>query len=510
MPTDSKEQTNKPDRSVNRSERLLEMVPGLLTWFVLTSPIWLAFNVPTVMAFLILFLDIYWLYRAVKTAILSVVGYRRMRKAVETDWMGKLEDDFPQKWQELEHVFIIPTWRERGYIIETTFKGMSESEYPMDHVSVILCLEERDDDDIKAEKRAVAEKYRKIFKNVYVTEHPDGLVGEVIGPGSNRTWALKHLYPQLESEMDLSKTILTTLDADFVIHPKLLSALTYKYLSTDEPENKSFTGVFIYSNNYWDAPAPMRLIASTMTINQLAELVEHWKYVTFSSHSLNLKKLAVLDYWTIDHVNDDSHLYWKAFYQTQGRFQVVPHWIPIYADTVLDSSLKKTYVNQYKQLQRWAYGVEHIPYIIKKTLELSGPPVIQRIERLLYVMRANLFWATIAYVTGFGALMLVFVNSTFADTVLGNNLVYYSSGLLSLAIVGLLPLILLNSRVFPSPPKEWKLLKKALAYLQFFLSPFVLMTFGSIPAIDSQTRLMFGKYLTYRVTRKFRKGESSE
>jgi len=37
------------------------------------------------------------------------------------------------------------------------------------------------------------------------------------------------------------------------------------------------------------------------------------------------------------------------------------------------------------------------------------------------------------------------------------------------------------------------------------MTPLILMTFGTLPAIDSQTRLMFGKYLSFRVTRKHRK-----
>ena len=506
-PTKSTSQPNELKRSW--IERFYEMVPGLITWLVLTSPLWLSLNLPTAMAFFILVIDIYWLYRALKTAILSLVGYRKMKSALAVDWRQKLKEEYPTEFGEIEHLFIFGSWQERGYIIETNLQAIADSDYPMDKVRVVVALEERDTEEIKAEKRAVAERFKDKFANIYITEHPDGIEGEVIGPGSNRSWAMKHLLPQLQQELDFDKTILTTLDADFVVHPRFLAGMTYKYLTTPNPQKRSFQGMFIYSNNYWQAPAAMRIIASSIALTQLSEMVESWKYVNFSSHSINLQTLIDLDFWTTDHVNDDSHLYWKAFYHFDGDYEVVPHWLPIYADTVLDDTLLKTIVNQYKQLQRWAYGVEHRPFIFQNTIEAKKIPLIRRLERLFYVMRADLVWATAAYITGFGALIALLVNPEFGETVLGRNLAFYSGLILTVAVLGLIPAIFLNYRLFPKVPDSWGRLRSFLAYFQVVLSPFVLVTFGSAPAVDAQTRLLFGKYLTYRVTRKYRETENS-
>lgn len=472
-------------------------------WLVLTSPLWLSLKLPTVVAVLILFFVVYWFYRAVKTGILSLVGFRKMREAINTDWLEELERDYPGKWREMEHLFIIPTYKERGYIIETTLGALARLNYPLKKVRVILAMEERDDEEIKAEKRAVMEKYRDTFAGVYVTEHPPQ-PGEVVGPGSNRTWAMRHLLSQLKQEIDPAQTLITTLDADFAVHEGFLGALTHTYLATVNREHKTFTGVFLYTNNYWQAPAVMRLIASSIMVSQLAELNENWKYVNFSSHSLNLQSLVELDFWNTEFVNDDSRLYWEAFYHFKGEYEVIPHWMPIYADAVLDETFLSTLKNQYKQLQRWAYGVENLPMIVRKAIETKEIPLARRVERVLFSFRSYLIWASVALVTGLGALTLVVVNPGFAQTALGRNLTFYTGAIMTVAMIGLLNAVYINEKIVPPRPADWSRGKRFLSYVQWLLGPLAFMTFGTFPAIDAQTRLMLGKYLSFRVTKKHR------
>ncbi|MEK7077792.1 MAG: hypothetical protein AAB928_01720, partial [Patescibacteria group bacterium] len=57
----------------------------------------------------------------------------------------------------------------------------------------------------------------------------------------------------------------------------------------------------------------------------------------------------------------------------------------------------------------------------------------------------------------------------------------------------------------PRPPRYGRH-KYIWMILQWALVPFTTIIFGSIPALDAQTRLMLGKYMGFWVTPKSREG----
>ncbi len=229
------------------------------------------------------------------------------------------------------------------------------------------------------------------------------------------------------------QVFVTTLDADFVIHPEFLTGALHKYLSTPKRERnkRSYTGSFLYYNNYWQAPTPMRLIATGTALWQLAEMVGSDKYQNFSSLSINLKSLLDIGLWIPDKVNDDSGFYWKAYFHYRGNYKVIPHFLPITADAVLDVGLFKTFQNQYLQLKRWAYGVEHIPYIVTQYFKRSDIDFWDKTDKLFFVIWANLKWGTLALFVTFAGLLIPYINPSYRESVVAINLPIVSSWILT-------------------------------------------------------------------------------
>lgn len=490
----------------NGFERFLEILPGGLTWLALTSPIWLSFALPYAVAYLILIADVYWLLTAFRIAILIIIGYHKMEWAKHQDWQKLLQKDFPKVSEKYYQLVLIPTYKEALYILKPTFNAITSCSYPKNKILIAVGFEERDDPEKIRETKEYLKKIERKIGGVFTTIHPYGLEGEVAGQGSNKNWMIKHIIPSLQKKgIKIEDVFVTTLDADFVIHREFLSGALHKYLSLPSPirDKRTFTGVFLYHNNYWQTPTPMRLMATGTSFWQLAEMVGSDKYMNYSSMSVSLKALLDIGLWIPDKVNDDNGFYWKAYFHFNGDYRVVPHFLPISGDAVQDVTLFKTFQNQYLQIRRWAYGVEHIPFIIRQyfTKEID---FWDKTDRVLFKIWGDLKWGFLAIFVTFGSLFVSFVNPNFRASVLSVNLPIVSSWILTITFFGLFVTIYVHEKVVPKRPVGWSLFKRIWSYVQWLLVPLILITISSLPAIDAQTSLMFGKKLEFRVTNKAR------
>lgn len=490
----------------SKFERILEILPGGLTWIALTSPIWLSFTLPYAVAYLILIADVYWLLSALRIAVLILIGYKKMDYAQKQNWLNLLNKDFPTASNKFYHLILIPTYKEALYILTPTFNAILNSDYPKNKILLAVGFEERDDPDKVEQTTNYLKQIEKKIGGVFITMHPYNLEGEVAGQGSNKNWMIKHIVPQLKKlNIKTEDVFVTTLDADFCIHPQFLSGALHKYLSQpiQERDKRTFTGVFLYHNNYWQTPTPMRLMASGTSFWQLAEMVGSDKYMNYSSMSISLPALLNIGGWIPDKVNDDSGFYWKSYFHFNGDYKVIPHFLPISGDAVQDSTMLKTFQNQYLQIKRWAYGVEHIPFIFKQyfTKEID---FWDKTDKVMFKIWGDLKWGFLALFVTFGSLLIPLVNPNFKTSVLSVNLPIISSWILTAAFLGLFATIYVHEKTSPKRPSDWSLLKIIWSYIQWLLIPIILITVSSFPAIDAQTSLMFGRKLEFRVTNKTR------
>src|SRR3989344_5136418 len=487
-------------------ERLLEIIPGALTWTALTSPFWLSLTLPFAVAYLIIAADVYWLFSALRVAALIFVGYRKLAWAQKQPWLENLKKDFPKDWEKYNHLLVLPTYKESVEILAPAFDAIVNSNYPKKKIFIAVGFEAWDDPEKIKQTKAYLKKLEHKIGGIFTTVH-ELQPGEVKGPGTNRNWMISNAVNEFRKRnIEPNQVFVTTLDADFVIHKEFLAGALHKYLSTqeDKRDKRTYTGSFLYYNNFWQAPAPMRLIASGTAFWQLAEMAGSDKYQNFSSLSINLKPLLEIGGWMPDKVNDDSGFYWKAYFHFNGNYKVLPHYLRISADANLDTSLFKTFQNQYQQLKRWAYGVEHIPFVFKQYFKRTDIDFWDKTDKLLFVLWANLKWGSLALLVTFAGLIIPYINPSYSESAVAINLPIVSSWILTIAFMGLFATIFVHEKTVPPRPKNWSIFKKAWSYIQWLLLPVVLVTISTIPAIDAQTSLMFGRYLEFRVTNKAR------
>jgi hypothetical protein len=100
------------------------------------------------------------------------------------------------------------------------------------------------------------------------------------------------------------------------------------------------------------------------------------------------------------------------------------------------------------------------------------------------------------------------LNPDFRTTVLAFNLPVLARDLLSITWVGVLISAIIAQGLLPPMPKNFPNWRRLEMILQWVFVPISGVIFGSIPALDAETRMMLGKYLGFAVTAKERKREA--
>lgn len=485
-------------------QRTFEILPGVITWSVILSPIWLGKIAPTAVAFFLIFLVIYWVYRAFIHLIGVVVGYYRYQKEIKVDWSKKAH----RLWgyEKVKHLVIIPAVNEPYKVLEESFASLASQKFPKESVFISFSAEEKYSPRVLADIERIKKKFGGKLGPVWTTAHPYGLPGEAVGAAANRTWAAKHALKQIKNlGMEVDDFVLTTIDADMRLHPQFLARLAYAFLTEPNRLNKFFqTAAYFFDNNLWDVPPLMRIQANSLTLSVLSSwVVESEHKDTWSCYSVALPTVIAAGFWNPAIGVDDTTFYWSAFLKKKGRFDGSHFYIPVYADAVQDKGLLRTHISQYKQLLRWGWGIIIFPIAMKGFLTTKIPLGL-KLSKTYHLIEKFAIWYTMVFLVTFGFAILSAVSPQIQLTTLGYLLPKISGVFLTFAFVLLLPITIFRNKIIPRPPSKWSWWKKILTWLEAPLLLVNLLVFNVMPFLDAQTRLMFGRRLEFWPTPKMR------
>jgi hypothetical protein len=339
--------------------------------------------------------------------------------------------------------------------------------------------------------------------------HPDGIAGEVRGKGGNITFAGRAVAAQLaEQGFDPEHVIVTTFDSDHRAGRQYFSYLSYEYAKNPNRIHKSYQPIPMFYNNIWDAPAPMRVIATNNSFWVLIEAMRPHRVRNFAAHAQSLRALLDTDFWSVTTIVEDGHQYWRSWFTFDGDHEVVPLYVPVYQDAVLAETYRKTFVAQYKQVRRWAYGVSDFPYVVRHSIRNHRISLLNKVVHIFRLFEGHFSWATAALTIAYVAWLPLFLNEKFShgpNSELAHQLPVIASRVQNVALIALIITIAISMISLPKRPERYGPRRSLAMVVQWVLLPVVGIAFGSLCAIDAQTRLMFGRYLEFQVTAKSRK-----
>jgi hypothetical protein len=486
--------------------RILEIIPGFVSWNLILFLVWGGYFFPVFTAYFILAFDVYWVYKGLSLTIAAVLSHFKMRAAEKLDWMGEVKDF--GDWKRVRHIMMIMVANEPVETFKKTLESLTHQTFPLKQIVVVMATEER-----FPEGKVECEKLEKIWGNKFgkfiITVHPMDIPGEIKGKSSNEAWAAKEAKKILVDQegWDMRYMTITSNDADVIIHKQYFACLTFKFLDDPNRYEKFWQPAIVFYNNIWRIPAPNRVINTFSNVWQTGLMVRKDRLINFSNYTSTLSMIDKIGYWDTDVIPEDYRIFFKAFFKLGGRVEVEPIFLPSSADAAESTTMWKTFINEYEQKKRWAWGVSDLPLFIKMYFQQPDVSWINKSVRILRLMEDHLLWPVNWFIITVGVSVVTLVNPVFKRTALGYSLPGMSSGILTITLLFLAILLVIDFRQRPPHPKEMSKWKLILSPLEFIWMPIAGFFFNALPGLDAHTRLMLGKYLEYRITEKVKMTE---
>ncbi len=516
-----------------RVYRLFEMLPGIISWTVIFTPLLLALINPTYAAYFVIAFMVIWLVKAVSMSFRVSQGYKRLKTATAIDWTAKLNDlkDVDQslakyknasnldredklhydklclyaaqrenqhiKIDDIHHLVIIAAYNESVDVIEPTIQSVLKSAYSPDNIILVNAYEQRGGIDIKNTVTKLIADYRDKFGYAEAIMHPKDLYGEVVGKGGNITYAGKKIAKYIKKQgLNPINVIVTTLDSDNRPHAEYFAHLSYTYATDPDRKYRSYQPIPMFMNNIWDVPAPMRVLATGNSFWNLIVSMRPHLMRNFAAHAQSLETLLDTNFWSVRTIVEDGHQFWRTYFTYDGRHDVMPLYVPVYQDAVLDETYIKTLKAQFIQLRRWAWGSSDIAYLATKGFFTKNR--INKADlffKLLRLFEAHVSWAVVPLILAFAAWIPILLSPEGQDSIIAHQLPNIASRLNTFIAAGILLTVFLSIRVLPPKPAHYKAHRTVMMYLQWLILPISSIVYGSFTALYSQTRLLLGIYL---------------
>lgn len=482
-----------------KTHRALEALPGMVSWTLILFPVWGGFFIPTIVAYFILFFDVYWFWRSFSLVRTAYLGSKKIAQAEAEDWLKKAEP--LENFEKVSHVLIIPNYKESEEKLRRIVGTIAAQTFPLKQVYVVLGMEKREEDG-KKKANLIMKEFEGVFGGIFATYHPD-ILGEVKGKSSNESYAGKEINKILfESGLrDIDFATVTTADADSMFDRQFLSYFAYDFLKEPERHFRFWETANVDHNNFWSVPAATRVFSFFSSLWRIGLLVQGDRLIAMSTYSLSFRLLRDMGFWDTDVIPEDYRAFFKAFFKFGGRVATKP----IFLKTSMDSPLSPTYVgslkNKYSQIRRWSYGASDDPLFIKWYLTVPNVPFVRKTKILWHVLLDHFLWPANWFILTVATAVVTLVNPEFSRTSLGYMLPILARVILTTSLIFLVIMVVIDYRNRPKHLSRSRF-RELIFPLEFVIMPIAGFFLNSLPAIISHTQLMFGKKMEYKVTEK--------
>ena len=497
--------------------RFFEILPASLAWLTIVLMLVFSRFFPEWVSIFIILFDTYWLLKTIYLSFHLRATFVAMKRNMKIDWLAKLEEardkrpafvettagrqgiskesSISHDWRDIYHLVILPMYNEPYEVVRDSFATLARVHYPKEKLMVVLALEERAGAPAEEVGKRIQKEYGHLFGKFLVTVHPAGLPGEIPGKGSNESFAAACAKELLAGDagFDPCRVLVSVFDVDTQVFPEYFGRLAYVFLNAPHPLRSIYQPVPLFTNNIHEAPTFARVVSFSATFWQMMQQSRPERLTSFSSQAIPLQTLIEIGFWQRDMVSEDSRIFWQGYLRYHSDFRVEPLLFPVSMDAAVAPTFWGTIKSLYKQQRRWAWGSENVPYILNG---FRNDPAISAKKKWYWSFNAiegYHSWATNSLmIFALGWLPLTLGGGHFNHTLLSYSLPHVTRFIISLSMIGIASSAILSFTLLPPKPSGLGVSDYLIYFLQWALMPFTLIAFGTLPAMEAQTRLALG------------------
>ncbi|MFH0773165.1 MAG: glycosyltransferase family 2 protein [bacterium] len=480
--------------------RIFDLSIPILSWFLITLPLWLSPFHPALVAYFIIAFDLYFLYNCLETVYYSTLSYSLIHSSEKVTFSLFVKQE-AKKTERITHFVIIPNYKESLHKMRETLNRIVDSDYPFKKIVLVLAFEKRETEAVE-KAQTIQNEYRHFFADVIESYHVLE-ANEEAGKASNQTAAARLITIYAEKHnLDPKEIILTICDADSTLPKNYFSYLTHAYVHDKDNIYHFYWAPVLLYNNFWQLPFFIRIQATMSSILRLAFLSQKDNLIQISTYSVGLWLIHEIDYWDVDIIPEDWHVYLQAFFKYGDRVKTIPLYTLIGSDAVFAGSLLKTFKSRYQQEKRWAWGVSDIGYALRKSLTSPHIPLRVKFKKIAFLSKNHLLWPISFFILTISASVPPLINPAFKNTVLGFLLPQLSGIILTVSSSMILIYIYVDIRIRKKMKVDTSISSLPLMFIQWYFLPFISFFLSALPALESHTRIILKKNITYKVTEK--------
>ena len=408
---------------------------------------------------------------------------------------------------ELQHIIIVPHVKEPEEILRDTLQHLANQTFNTKQINVMLAAEAADPNGVPLSEK-LKEEFKDTFNNIWITNH-ELREGEIVGKSANMNWAGRKVYKEIKAlGWNLKKTTVTSCDADSKLDRQYFAYQSYKFLTTPKGEYKFYSTAMIFYNNIWRLPFYARVKNSFHSIFNAANMVRSDKLVPFSTYTTSFWLIEQIGFWDPWITPEDYHLFFKSVFSIDKHISTIPMYMQTLSDAAEGEGHWETITNNYKQSRRWGWGISDGGWMLKNLLTKFNTLSWGSRYRTAHVLFDHIMGLSIAFIVLLGGSLPLWINPDLRSQTTGVLLPRVTEQLIQFTIVFMIIVIVLDLYLRPRA-KNMSIFRHFFSIVEWIVQPFASFFLTAIPNFEAQTRLVFGQYLEYYVTKKKGGGESS-